>query len=123
MHRVTAWACENRLVLGQEATDEKSNVKAVPDAYTEELDKDHGRLETRRYWITEDLITLPNADKWAGLRSIGRVERECTQAGNTTRERRFFITSIPADAKRFAKAVRGQLAIGCHPLRRPKPQP
>ena len=25
LHMVTAWACENRLVLAQEATDEKSN--------------------------------------------------------------------------------------------------
>ena len=25
LHMVSAWACNNRLVLGQEATDEKSN--------------------------------------------------------------------------------------------------
>ena len=37
--------------------------KAVPYAYTEELDKDHGRLETRRYWITDDLSTLPKTDR------------------------------------------------------------
>jgi predicted transposase YbfD/YdcC len=178
LHMVTAWACESRLVLAQEATDEKSNeitaipkllallelkgcivtldamgcqraiaeqikeqkgdyvmglkgnqsdlheavddyfttaqqhaFKAVPYAYTEELDKDHGRLETRRYWITDDLSTLPKTDRWAGLRSIGMVERECIQGGNATLERRFFIASIPADAKRFAKAVRGHWGI------------
>jgi hypothetical protein len=65
--------------------------KAVPYAYTEELDKDHGRLETRRYWITDDLSTMPKTDRWAGLRSIGMVERECIQGGNSTLERRFFI--------------------------------
>ena len=31
LHRVTAWACQNRLVLAQEATDEKSNeINAIP---------------------------------------------------------------------------------------------
>ena len=31
LHRVSAWACENRLVLAQEATDEKSNeITAIP---------------------------------------------------------------------------------------------
>ena len=31
LHMVTAWACENRLVLAQEATDEKSNeITAIP---------------------------------------------------------------------------------------------
>lgn len=31
LHMVTAWACHNRLVLAQEATDEKSNeITAIP---------------------------------------------------------------------------------------------
>ena len=84
---------------------------AVPHTYTEELDKAHGRLEIRRYWITEDLTTLPNIEVWTGLRSIGMVERECTQGDTTTVERRFFIASIPADVKLFAKAVRGHWGI------------
>ena len=31
LHMVSAWACKNQLVLGQEATDEKSNeITAIP---------------------------------------------------------------------------------------------
>jgi predicted transposase YbfD/YdcC len=138
LHRVSAWACSTRLVLGQEATAEKSNeISAIPkllalpelkgsivtiDAmgcqraiaeqiiaqggdsvlglkgnqralqegvedffngasagtfagvahdFHEEIDKDHGRLEVRRYWITEDLRTLPDHPLWARLRRIG----------------------------------------------------
>jgi len=173
LHMVSAWASANRLVLGQEATEEKSNeITAIPkllqllelkgcivtiDAmgcqraiaaqiveqggdyvlglkgnqgvlheevedfftaaeaggfagvdfdYIEETDKDHGRLEVRRYWIAEDLRTLSDRQGWKGLRSIGMVERECWSGGIHTVERRYFINSIPADAKRFAKAVR-----------------
>lgn len=173
LHMVSAWACANRLVLGQEATSEKSNeITAIPkllellelkgclvtiDAmgcqtaitaqivaqgadyvlglkgnqsalqeaveddwtvaqqadfahvqadFTEELDKDHGRMEIRRYWITDDLRTLPNVARWAGLRSIGMVERTCVSNGQESLERRYFINSIAPDAARFAHAVR-----------------
>ena len=53
------------------------------------MDKDHGRLETRRYWITEELRTLPNTEPWRGLRSIGLVERSCLIGETETVERRF----------------------------------
>ena len=178
LHMVSAWACENRLVLGQEATQEKSNeITAIPkllsllelkgcivtlDAmgcqraivqqiideegdyviglkgnqgnlheavedffdeaqkqqfkgvshdYREELDKDHGRLEIRRYWISDDLYSLPERQKWQGLRSIGMVERECWQGEHHTMERRYFINSIEARAATFAKAVRGHWGV------------
>jgi|APHig6443718053_1056840.scaffolds.fasta_scaffold70919_1 predicted transposase YbfD/YdcC len=178
LHMVSAWACSNRLVLGQEATEEKSNeITAIPkllellelkgcivtidamgcqraiatqiiaqggdyvlglkgnqsalqesveDFFTvaaagdfaavshdfhEEIDKDHGRLEVRRYWVTEDLRTLPDNPLWAGLRSIGMVERHCTIGTTETLERRYFINSIPAQAKPFANAVRGHWGV------------
>ena len=79
--------------------------------YTEETDKDHGRLEVRRYWITEELGTLSDTERWPGLRSIGLVERACWIEDRHTVERRLFINSIPADAKRFAQAVRGHWGV------------
>jgi hypothetical protein len=33
--------------------------KNVPYSYTEEVDNEQGQLEIRRYWVTEDLGTLP----------------------------------------------------------------
>ena len=78
---------------------------------TEETDKDHGRLDVRRYWITEQLSTLSDTGGWMRLRRIGLVERECWIAHRHSVERRFFINSIPADAKRFAHAVRGHWGV------------
>ncbi len=83
----------------------------VAHADTEETDKDHGRLEIRRYWMTEDLRTLPHAVCWTGLRRIGMVERECWQDGTQRIERRDFIASIAADTKRIAFAVRGHWGV------------
>jgi predicted transposase YbfD/YdcC len=58
----------------------------VADDCLEEIDNDHGRLEIRRYWITEELRTLPDTENWEGLRSIGRMERECLQGDTHTVE-------------------------------------
>lgn len=178
LHIVSAWGCANGLVLGQEATEEKSNeITAIPkllallelhggivtiDAmgcqraiakqiveqgsdyclglkgnqsdlyqatedfftaarqadfknvaygYHEEIDNDHGRLEIRRYWITEELCTLPKTQLWKGLKSIGLVERECREGEKVTVEQRYFINSLVADGKLFAHAVRSHWGI------------
>ena len=87
-------------------TAETFNYAQVKYDFKEEIDKGHGRVETRRYWITEHLESLPSVEPWPGLKSIGMVERISWIAGKETSERRYFINSITADAKRFAKAVR-----------------
>lgn len=74
----------------------------------EVVDAEHGRIETRRYWITEDIKWLEQYDSWTGLQSVGMVEYESVVkiTGECTTERRFFINSISADVKRFSEAVR-----------------
>lgn len=88
-----------------------TDFRAVRYNYQEELDHGHGRLEIRRYWITDDLSTLPELGAWKQLRSIGMVERETQEGGNVSRERRYFIASLPPEAKRFAYAVRGHWGV------------
>jgi predicted transposase YbfD/YdcC len=81
--------------------------ETVPHAYTETLEKDHGRIERRRYWITDRVDGVRRAERWACLSSIGMVESERTLGGETSREVRYFISSLPGDdAKLFAAAVR-----------------
>ena len=84
---------------------------AVAHDTDEQVDKDHGRLEVRRDGIMEDLRPLPDTPLWAGLRSIGMVERRCLIGTTETVERRYFINSIPAHAQRFADAVRGHWGV------------
>ena len=54
--------------------------------------------------ITDDLQSLPKTECWAGLRSIGIVEREYREAGKLFKEKRFFINSIQPIAETFAYA-------------------
>ena len=48
---------------------------------------------------------------WKGLKSIGMAIRESTENEKTTIERRYFISSLKADAKIFAKAVRSHWGV------------
>ena len=79
--------------------------------YYETVEKGHGRVETRRYWVTEEIDWLPQKLGWKKLTSIGLVESEIYQNGKTTIENRCFINSIKPDAKRFSQAVRQHWAI------------
>ena len=37
-------------------------------------DADHGRIETRRCWVTEEIDWLEQRSEWSGLNSIGLIE-------------------------------------------------
>ena len=42
--------------------------------YHETVDVDHGRIETRKYWITSAIEWLGARASWANLNSLGLVE-------------------------------------------------
>lgn len=178
VHMVSAWAAQNRLVLGQVKVDEKSNeITAIPELlrrlqlkgcivtidamgcqkdiahqiadagaeyclalkanhgtlhgevknfmedaqacgfegvkhdFFRSEEKGHGREELRRYWITEDVDWLHGHEEWKNLRSVGMVESTRRIGEQVSTECRFFLTSLPADAERFARAVREHWAI------------
>lgn len=80
-------------------------------AVLETVEKDHGRLETRRYWQSGDLAWFAERGKWEGLRSVGVVEATREIAGVATTERRYYLSSLQPAAEDFARAVRGHWAI------------
>lgn len=75
------------------------------------LEKGHGRIENRHYLITDSIDWLDQKSEWKNLKSIGVVESERAIGDKITIERRYFICSIPADAKQFAYAVRNHWLI------------
>ena len=174
LHLVSAWASRQRLVLGQQACETKSNeITAIPllldrlaltgalvtiDAMgcqtkiaqkildkgadyllaikenwpslhgeieryfeaadpakldrCETVDGDHGRIEQRRHvvareidWLTTDR-RFPGEPRFPGLQAIAMVEAEVERDGKTSRERRYYLSSAPLDAKLFARALR-----------------
>jgi predicted transposase YbfD/YdcC len=76
------------------------------------LEKDHGRIEERRCWVTQDIAWLAEKEAWANLQSVILVEavREVIGQEKTT-ERRYFISSLGANAQQSLRAVRGHWAV------------
>jgi predicted transposase YbfD/YdcC len=168
LHLVSAWASRQRLVLGQEATDIKSNeITAIPlllqrlelkgalvtidamgcqtkiaatildrgadyllavkdnqpalhddikryfdDAPAEEVetfqttDADHGRIEVRRHVVSHKIDWLAEDSRFPGIKTIAMVENTVERNGETSCERRYYISSAILLAALFANAVR-----------------
>jgi len=77
----------------------------------ETIEKGHGRIETRRYWTTDDLSRLSTRDVWKDLQSIGMVESERRIGAHVSHKTRYFISSRAADVRPFATRVRGHWQI------------
>jgi len=168
LHMVSAWTSRQRLVLGQEATDVKSNeITAIPlllerlelkgalvtidamgcqtkiaatildreadyrltvkdnppilqddikryfdDAPADELetfqttDRDHGRIEVRRHVVSHKVDWLAGDSRFPGIKTIAMVENRVERNGETSCERRHYISSAFLLALLFANAVR-----------------
>lgn len=85
--------------------------KTTPHDFLETVEKGHGRIETRRYWITDQIGWFADRSAWENLQSMGMVESIRQIDGVSTIQRRFYLSSLPADVKEFARAVRGHWAI------------
>lgn len=77
----------------------------------ETIEKGHGRIETRRYWITDDLSHLSTRSSWVDLQSIGMVETERQIGAQSSHKTRYFISSRAANVGQFAARVRGHWQI------------
>lgn len=174
LHLVSAWASNQRLVLGQQACEAKSNeITAIPlllerlaltgalvtidamgtqtkiaqavldrggdyllalkdnqtslydevrrylddpsakhHSHFETTDGDHGRIEVRRHVVSHEVDWLttarrfPGEPRFPGLGAIAMVEAEVERNGSFSLERRYYLSSMPLDAKLFAYAVR-----------------
>ena len=81
-------------------------------AFLETVEKDHGRLETRRYWQSADIDWFEDRAAWEGLRTVGMVESVRQVGAQTpTVERRYYLSSLPMDVEKLAGAVRGHWGV------------
>ena len=91
--------------------------KGVRHGLAETVDGDHGRIETRRVWVTDQLddwLEESQRSRWAGLNSVAVVEavREAAPNPTPSTERRYFISSLAGtDAPAMADAIRGHWSV------------
>ena len=178
IHMISAWASQNRLVLGQRKVDDKSNeITAIPELlkvldlngcivtidamgtqkaiakqivaqggdyvlalkgnqgnlfddvkqifeqaqaqdfqgiehdFYQTIDAGHGRIEKRRCWSLGQVEYLIDGEQWSQFTSIAMVEsvRQCE--GQTSRELRYYISSLSPDAQQLAESIRSHWGI------------
>lgn len=87
--------------------------RGMPHGHHRTVDGDHGRVETRDLWVVDQLDWLGSQPtRWPGLQCVILVEaRREVAGGTTTVERRYYISSLPADAEHLARCIRGHWAI------------
>ncbi|MBX3391463.1 MAG: ISAs1 family transposase [Phycisphaeraceae bacterium] len=77
-----------------------------------EVDKGHGRIETRTTTITWSPRDLVEASGWPGVACLVRVQRERTIGDATTKTTHHFIASVETrKAERIAAAVRSHWGV------------
>lgn len=90
----------------------KTDFKDIEHEVYQTIEKGHGRLEKRRYYLLGNVEHLVDAHQWVGLKRVGMIESERhIKDKPTTTERRYYLTSLNGGVERFARASRGHWGI------------
>lgn len=89
----------------------KNNQQEMMGEKYQTIEKNHGRIEKRSYWLMNSVEDLEDSQRWLGLKSIGIVESSRKIKGKETVERRYYLTSLETDVKKFAQGVRSHWGI------------
>ncbi len=80
--------------------------------YCETIEKSHGRIETRKCWTCWDVDWLNQRHQWSGLSCLAAVESTRIINGNSSIERRYFISSHSGrQAQKIATLVRNHWRV------------
>jgi predicted transposase YbfD/YdcC len=104
----------HELIAFQFARGRETDFAGMVHTFHETIEKHHGRIELRRCWATDDPAVIAWLDPkgaWPGLRSVVAIEAERRLPGKTECETRYFLSSLPGDARRIAAAVRSHWGI------------
>ncbi len=90
----------------------KTNFENIPHETYSTINKGHGRIEIRRYWLLSEVENLMDGRLWSGLKRVGLVESERRIKGQLPRiEKRYYLLSLDGGVERFAQAVRSHWSI------------
>lgn len=94
------------------------NFNDIPHTFCEYVEKDHGRIETRRCWCVATLdhrSWLDTKNEWRSLNSIVMIQSQRSIHGAVSCETRYYISSLSGPgvrgARKIAKAVRAHWGI------------
>ena len=110
---------ENQPQLHQDVTDtfeqaRQTGFDSLDHDFHETVNKGHGRIETRRCWSVSDpdhLSYINDRNEWTKLTSVVMIESERIEDGKTSIQARYYISSLPNDARVLLASVRTHWGI------------
>ena len=93
---------------------EKVPFSGIKHDYARTIEKGHGRIEIRECWTISDpafINYLRNHQAWANLQTIAMVKATRRSQGHESIQNRYYISSLPVDAKVILKASRQHWGI------------
>jgi predicted transposase YbfD/YdcC len=88
----------------------KVQTTAIEDQHFD-VDKGHGRIETRHCLVSSQIDWLGQKEEWAGLKTVIMVEETQETKEKQSIDRRFFISSLPPEAQRLSSAIRAHWSV------------
>lgn len=90
---------------------QQKGFKNIAHDQASQIEKDHGRIETRTVYAIDHIAWLNERHAWPGLRSIVMIDARREIKGKISTEKRFFISSLPANAEHQGKIIRQHWGI------------
>ena len=103
---------KNQHELYEDAVESLTSFEDERD-YFSTVEKSHGRIEKREYFLLKNLTWLTNKKKWYGVRAFGAeisTVTKMTEEEKTYKNSRYFITSL-SDINEFAYSVRKHWSV------------
>jgi predicted transposase YbfD/YdcC len=79
--------------------------------FAETEDRNHGRIECRRCWVTSDIAWLDQRVLWKDLQTLVMIESERHVNGKMSIEHRYYLSSATGTASTFLNATRQHWSI------------
>ena len=76
-----------------------------------DMDKGHGRIDSREATVCHDVNRLVELHHWPGLKAVGKVTRSWEIKGTRRTKTRFFLLSESLDPEQFLKTVRSHWSV------------
>jgi predicted transposase YbfD/YdcC len=82
-----------------------------------DVEKGHGRIETRTYWASDNVDWIVSERSYPGqpgfktIKSLVKVRARIEHVDRCSSETRYYISSAPPDINRLASGVRGHWAV------------
>lgn len=99
-------------VKGYFDEEKRRELKEKEGCYKKTLEREHGGIAIREYYITEDTGWYSEKKEWKKLKTFGMVHKVLKKAdGSEIEECRYYISSLLEDVEEFERAARGHWGI------------